>query len=139
MMSAAEPLRCLLVDDSTAFLQTAARMLQRDGFTDVRTASTIAETLRCMEEFRPDVTLVDVYLGDESGFDLVEQLDRGGWCARSAVILTSTHDQQEFVEMIAASPAVGFLSKMAFSPRAIRDLVTARHGTDSAGSRGSPT
>src|SRR3979409_2479557 len=132
MMSATEPLRCLIVDDSTAF-QTAARMLLRDAFTDVRTASTIAETLRCMEEFRPDVTLVDVYLGDESGFDLVEQLDRGGWCARSAVILTSTHDQQEFAEMIAASPAVGFLSKMAFSPRAIRDLVTARHGPHSAG------
>ena len=132
MMSATEPLRCLIVDDSTAF-QTAARMLLRDAFTDVRTASTIAETLRCMEEFRPDVTLVDVYLGDESGFDLVEQLDRGGWCARSAVILTSTHDPQEFAEMIAASPAVGFLPKMAMSPGAIRDLVTARDGPDSVG------
>ena len=128
MMSGTKLLRCLIVDDSAAFRQTAARMLQRDGLTDVRTASTIAETLRCLEEFDPDVTLVDVYLGDENGFDLVEQLDRGGWCARTAVILTSTHDQQEFAELITASSAVGFLPKIALSPEAIRDLLTDRDG-----------
>jgi DNA-binding NarL/FixJ family response regulator len=131
-MSLTEPTRCLIVDDSPAFLQAAARVLQRDGFKDVRTASTIAEALQSMEEFRPDVTLVDVYIGNESGFDLVEQLDRRSWCSRSAVILTSTHDPQEFADLIAASPAVGFLPKMSLSSRAIRDLITT-HDPDSVG------
>jgi response regulator of citrate/malate metabolism len=132
MMSRSEPLCCLIVDDSPAFLKTAAKMLKYDGFTDIRTASTIAEALQCMEEYRPDVTLVDVYLGDESGFDLVEQLDRGGWCSRSAVILISTHDTQEFADLIAASPAVGFLTKLQLSPSAIRGLLSTRD-PDSAG------
>ena len=118
--------RCLIIDDSPVFLQTAVRLLQRDGFEEVRTASTIAEALACMEEFRPDVTLVDVYLGEENGFDLVEQLNRAGWCSRSAVILVSTHDPQELANAIAASPATGFLSKMALSSRAIHDLISAR-------------
>ena len=123
--------RCLIVDDSPVFLQTAARLLQRDGFKEIRTASTIAEALACMEEFRPDVTLVDVYLGEENGFDLVEQLDRAGWCSRSAVILVSTHDPQELANAIAASPAAGFLSKIALSSRAIHDLVNARDDSGS--------
>jgi response regulator of citrate/malate metabolism len=132
MMSRSDPLRCLIVDDSQAFLETAIRMLKYDGFADIRTASTIAEALQCMEEYRPDVTLVDVYLGDESGFDLVEQLDRGGWCSRSAVILISTHDAQEFADLVAASPAMGFLPKLQLSPSAIREVLATRD-PDSAG------
>lgn len=118
--------RCLIVDDSPVFLRTAVRLLQRDGFEEVRTASTIAAVLACMEEFRPDVTLVDVYLGEEDGFALVEQLDRAGWCSRSAVILVSTHDPQELANAITASPAAGFLSKIALSSRSIHDLMSAR-------------
>src|ERR1700757_1748457 len=126
MMLRGEQLRCLIVDDNPAFLKTAARMLKYDGFRDIRTASTIAEALQCMEEYRPDVTLVDVYLGDESGFDLVEQLDRRGWCSRSAVILISTHDAEEFADLVEASPVVGFLPKLQLSPSAIRGLLATR-------------
>jgi response regulator of citrate/malate metabolism len=121
-----EQLCCLIVDDNPAFLKTAARMLKYDGFSEIRTASTIAEALQSMDEYRPDVTLVDVYLGDESGFDLVEQLDRRGWCSRSAVILISTHDAQEFADVVAAGPAVGFLPKLQLSPSAIHGLLAAR-------------
>lgn len=124
--------RCLIVDDSPVFLRTAAKLLQRDGFEEIRTASTIAEALACMEEFRPDVTLVDVYLGEESGFDLVEQLDRTGWCSRSAVILVSTHDPQELANAIEKSPAAGFVSKIALSSRAIHDLISAPDDSGSA-------
>ena len=39
------------------------------------------------------------------------------------MILISTHAEQDFAEMIDASPAVGFLQKFALSPDAIRDLL----------------
>jgi ActR/RegA family two-component response regulator len=120
-----EPLRCLIVDDSPVFLQAATRSLERDGFIVVGVASTIADALRSVEALCPDVALVDVHLGRESGFDLVEQLDRGGWCSRSAVILTSTHDPRDFAELIETSSAVGFLPKLALSPSAIRELLAA--------------
>jgi ActR/RegA family two-component response regulator len=125
-MSQTVSLRCLIVDDSAAFLETATRMLQRDGFETIRTASTTAEALRSIEEFCPDVTLVDINLGEESGFDLVEELNRSGWCARSAVILISTHDPDEFADMVAASPALAFLPKVALSSRAIHDVLNTR-------------
>ena len=57
----------------------------------VGVASTTAEALRWFEEMRPDVTLVDINLGAESGFELAEQLHRVGGPTPLPVILISTH------------------------------------------------
>ena len=69
-------MRCLIVDDSACFVAAARGLLERQGFTVVGVASTGAEALRCFEELRPDVTLVDLELAGESGFDVAEQLHR---------------------------------------------------------------
>jgi hypothetical protein len=42
------------------------------------------------------------------------------------VILISTHAEQDYVELIAFSPAVGFLPKTALSAGAIRELLAGR-------------
>ena len=126
MRSSAAPLRCVIVDDSHDFLQAATALLNRDGFAVVGAASTIAEALQCVPEHRPDVVLVDVYLGAESGFHLARQLDRGDSSSQSAVILTSTHAPDEFADLIAESPAVGFVPKEALSAGAIRNLLAER-------------
>jgi hypothetical protein len=39
------------------------------------------------------------------------------------VILISTHAEQDFADMIATSPAIGFLAKFAVTAGAIRDLL----------------
>ena len=116
-------MRCLIVDDSAPFVQAAAKILELQGLSVVGTATTIAAALRGVEELRPDVTLVDVYLGEENGFDLAERLDRHGWSPHTAVILTSANSPDEFKELLAASPAMGFLPKDGLSADAIRDLL----------------
>jgi len=118
-------MRCLIVDDSVDFIDAARGLLQCEGITVVGAASSSAEALRYFEELRPEVTLVDVDLGGESGFELAEQLNRAGGPAPSPVILISTHAAQDFADMIDASPAVGFISKSALTCGAIRDLVGA--------------
>jgi hypothetical protein len=45
-----------------------------------------------------------------------------------AVILISTHAEQDYAELIAASPAVGFLAKTALSAAAIGELLAGRDG-----------
>src|ERR1700739_456673 len=82
------PLRCLLVDDNDAFLATASLLLEREGLTVVGVASTIAQALRQARVLRPDLILVDIGLGDESGFDLAQLLARDDPAAD--VILIST-------------------------------------------------
>jgi CheY-like chemotaxis protein len=120
-------LRCLIVDDSLHFLDAARGLLEAQGVTVVAVASTGTEALRRVEELRPDVTLVDIDLGGESGLELAGRLGGGAGPAASPVILISTHAEQDYADLIAASPAVGFLPKAALSAAAIRDLLTA-HG-----------
>ena len=116
-------MRCLIVDDSADFADAARGLLECEGITVVGVASTSADALRLFEELRPDVTLVDINLGRESGFELAEQLHQVGGSTPSPVILISTHAAQDFADMIETSPAVGFLSKSALTGAAIRDLI----------------
>jgi DNA-binding NarL/FixJ family response regulator len=118
-------LRCLIVDDSPCFREAARRLLERQGITVVGVASNGGEALRLAEELRPDVTLLDIDLGGESGLELARRLHEAG-PARSAVILISTHVEEDYAELIAASPAVGFLAKTALSAGAIQNLLGGR-------------
>src|SRR6201986_1495717 len=68
------PVRCLLVDDNDAFLETASLLLEREGLTVAGVASNIAEALRQARALRPDVILIDIVLGNESGFALARLL-----------------------------------------------------------------
>jgi CheY-like chemotaxis protein len=116
-------LRCLLVDDSPAFLAAARGLLERQGITVAGVASTGAEALQRVAELRPDVVLVDIDLGGESGLDVAGRLHRDGGAAAPPVILISTYPEEDYVDLIAASPAVGFLPKIELSAAAIRDLL----------------
>ena len=122
-------MRCLIVDDSANFRDAASNMLERAGFCVVGVASNSVDALTLYRELRPDVTLVDVDLGAESGFDLAVALQAADSPAPS-VILISTHSEQDFADMIAASPVLGFLPKFALSPGAIRDLLAEKVGRE---------
>jgi DNA-binding NarL/FixJ family response regulator len=115
-------LTCLIVDDNSGFLESAADLLTREGLDVVGVASTSAEAIRLVEDLRPDVTLVDVDLGDEDGFELARRLTDIS-AASSKVILVSTHAEDDLTHLIAASPAIGFVSKARLSARAIRDTL----------------
>jgi DNA-binding NarL/FixJ family response regulator len=111
-------IRCLIVDDNQPFLDAARLLLEREGLAVVGTATTSADALRLEGELRPEVVLVDIRLGEESGFDLARRLS-------GTVILISTHAQGEYAEQIAASPAAGFIPKAQLSASAVLRLVGA--------------
>jgi CheY-like chemotaxis protein len=112
-------LRCLLVDDNDAFLEAASVLLEREGVTVVGVASSTAEALRQAHELRPDVILVDIGLGDESGFDVARLLARDGQGGGAEVIMISARAETDYAELIAESPAAGFLAKSELSARGI--------------------
>jgi DNA-binding NarL/FixJ family response regulator len=120
-------LRCLLIDDNPGFRDAARDLLDRQGISVVGVAATTAVALERAGELRPDVALVDIDLGAESGFDLAQRLAEA---PALRVILISTHAETDFADLIAASPAVGFLPKAELSRKAI-DAVLAneRRGT----------
>jgi DNA-binding NarL/FixJ family response regulator len=122
-MSTDERLRCVIVDDNLDFLIAAAQLLARQGIAVVGVGHSISDGLRCIENAKPEVILVDIDLGPENGFDLVEQLNRDRPTVAAPVILISAHAEEDFAEMVAASAAVAFLPKSALSGAAIREAL----------------
>jgi DNA-binding NarL/FixJ family response regulator len=118
----------VIVDDSPAVLRAASELLQGQGIAVVGVAASGAEAMRLIEERAPDVTLVDIDLGPESGIDLAHRLAEPRHRAGSPSILISTHDEADFANLIEASPAIGFLPKSDLSARAITRLLASAHG-----------
>ena len=83
------PLRCLIVDDNSLFLEGSADLLRREGLDVVGVASNSAQAIQLVSELRPDVTLVDIDLGEEDGLELARQLSDAP-TGHSKVILVST-------------------------------------------------
>jgi DNA-binding NarL/FixJ family response regulator len=116
-------LRCLIVDDNRPFLDAARALLEREGVTVPGVASTAAEALQQAKMLRPDVVLVDITLGEESGFDVARSLVTYDGSGGATVILISTHAESDFSDLIDESPAAGFLPKSELSAGAIRQIL----------------
>ncbi len=116
----------LIVDDNRRFLDAARVLLEQESMRVAGVASSSAEALRYAEELRPEVVLVDIMLGAESGFELARRLVESDTGAASAVILISTHSEADFAELISGSPAAGFLPKSELSADGIRRIINGR-------------
>ena len=115
-------IRCLIVDDNASFLQEATARLERDGLVVAGLASNTREALERAQQLQPDVALVDITLGPESGLELARRLvDIGN--GAPIVILISTHAETDFTELIEEAPVAGFVPKAELSASAIQRLV----------------
>jgi CheY-like chemotaxis protein len=122
----AEPsmsLQCLIVDDSVRFGDEARSLLEQEGVSVVGFATSGDEAVRLATELGPDVALVDIRLGAESGFDVARRLADLTGTTPPKVIFVSTYNEQEFSGSIEASPALGFIAKTELSAERISRLL----------------
>jgi len=120
--------RCLIVDDSPGFIQAARALLEQEGMTVVGVASTSEAAVQHAVRQCPDVTLVDIDLAGRSGIDLAGRLANECGASAGCLILISAHAEEEFADLIEASPAAGFLPKSALCADAIVELMAELHG-----------
>ena len=118
MVDPSKVVRCLIVDDNALFIEGATGLLRREGLEVVGVATNSAEAIELASELRPDVTLVDVDLGDEDGLELARRLSD-----TTKVILISTHSEEDLGHLVATTPALGFVPKTRLSAQAIRELL----------------
>lgn len=72
-LASARDARILVVEDETAIRDLVARTLRLSGFV-VRTASSYTAAVGVVEEYRPELAILDVVLPDGSGLDLCQAL-----------------------------------------------------------------
>jgi DNA-binding NarL/FixJ family response regulator len=95
----------LIVDDHAGFRRQARRALEAEDYEVVGEATSGAAGIEAAAELEPDIVLLDVHLPDANGFDIVSRMLAG------CVVLISTHDRQDYADLITRSGAHGFLSK----------------------------
>lgn len=115
-------LRIIIVDDNPAFLRSSRSLLECQGANVVAVATSAAEGLRLAGTIEADVILVDVDMGDDSGFEVTRALAAGDHVA-ARVVLISTYPEDDLADLVAASPAVGYIAKSQLSTQSIEAVL----------------
>ncbi len=90
--SAAIPARVLVIEDDPDVLSFEQAVLRRAGY-DVRSAASGADGLALLDEYRPDVVLLDIGLPDMSGLDVCSTIaDK----ADSFILMVSGHASEDY-------------------------------------------
>ncbi len=66
--------RLLIVDDQPANAVLLKQILERDGYTEIRGITDARETLALVQNFQPDLILLDLHMPHLDGFAVMEQL-----------------------------------------------------------------
>lgn len=83
--------RLLLVDDDASVVSLLRTLLELDGF-EVALATDPDQVLKRIEAERPDLVVMDVYLSNVDGVELLRQLRTMPEIAETPVIMTSGMD-----------------------------------------------
>ena len=113
--------RCLIVDDSRAFLSSARGLLEAQGMTVIACALSGKEALAIAKRAKPDLALVDVELAGEDGLMLARSLIAQDPTLRG--ILVSAYELAIIAELVVGCGASGFISKIALGRPATEALL----------------
>jgi DNA-binding NarL/FixJ family response regulator len=119
-MAPTSAIRLLLADDNPAILEMLVDILQ-GPFVIAGTAADGMSVLREVANLNPDVIVLDVSLGDMSGFEVARQLVESG--NKAKVMFLSVHENAAFVRAALAQGVLGYV----FKSRAASDLIPAIH------------
>ena len=101
-------LRIVLVDDNTAVLDQASRVLEGryDIVGKLNEGSTVVKD--CLR-LKPDVVVLDISLGEVSGIDLARELRDSG--SRSKIVFLTVHEDYDFVNAALGAGALAYVVK----------------------------
>ena len=104
-------MRILVVDDHELIRAGISDALTKNGFEIIGEASSVAQALAMLNQYKPEITLVDINLGASSGIDLIEQAiaSKSG----SKFIVVTMHDDTATLETAKKAGATAFVTKSA--------------------------
>jgi DNA-binding NarL/FixJ family response regulator len=102
-------LRILIVDDLRDFRVAAQELFERRGHVVVAAVGSRDDALHAAVRLAPDLVLLDMRLGAESGVDIARAL--AARCPGLPVVLMSMGDLTVSSDIVEASGARGFLLK----------------------------
>jgi CheY-like chemotaxis protein len=111
--------KIFLAEDDRTIISLLKTLLSMEGFQVVVSAGKGSDLIEAVCRETPAIILMDIFLGEENGIDLVRKLRRMPGLAGTKVIMTSGMDLQE--ECLAAG-ANDFLLKPYMPEELVRKL-----------------
>jgi DNA-binding NarL/FixJ family response regulator len=108
-----ETVRVLIVDDQLPFREASRMVVEMtDGFEVLGEAATGEQAIALVEELRPDLVLMDVQMPGIDGIETTRRIT--SVLHPPVVIVMSTHESGDYVDIALAAGAVGFIPKSQF-------------------------
>ena len=110
----------LIADDDDSLRHILAVTLEKAGYETLK-ARNGAETLACVKETNVDVILLDIWLGDANGLELIEDIQQ--YNSTASIIIITAHGTTQTAIDAAKQRAYGYLTKP-IDQKQLLDLVS---------------
>ena len=107
MIATSGKARIFLVDDHPAVRHGLTRLLGDELYEVCGEKGSLSETLEVIVESQADLAIVDLSLGEESGFDLIAELN----VRKIPVLVYSMHEDAASIDQSLRAGASGYVSK----------------------------
>ncbi len=107
--------KILLVDDSTQSRLIYKNKLNLEGFS-VREATNGVEALKCLQEMKPDLVILDLWMEGIDGFKILQLMSMNPELKKIPVIVLSARVIPADIEKVISLGAKDFLPKMTTTP-----------------------
>ena len=87
-------IKALVVDDSLMMREVFTAYLRSAGFDTVEKVSSVEEAEHKLENYQPNLIVLDVVMGGKSGFEFCQQLKRNRQTCSIPVMICSTKTSQ---------------------------------------------
>ncbi len=89
--------RIMIVDDDDDLRHVLLTQLEREGVASLEQAETMAAAFDKIDDFAPDILILDVQLPDGNGFHICERLRKQGF-EKPIIMLTGQDGEQEIIK-----------------------------------------
>ncbi len=101
--------RVLLVDDDTFEFERMAHILGKEYHLD--TATSAHDAIDSIGRYAPDIALIDIAMGDVSGFELLEMIKSDKKTQSIPVICISSRNISQFKSLALSKGAIDYITK----------------------------
>lgn len=112
-----------IIEDDLAIIQMYRMKFTSEGY-DVATAENGVEGLKLIEEFKPDIVLLDLMMPVMTGSDMLTELRQKPWGKDARVIILTNMGENEAPESTKNAGIEGFIVKAEMTPKQVADYVT---------------
>lgn len=105
------PAKILVIDDQEQNIKLVTRILEKDGYEQVRSTTNAAEALSIYIDFNPDLVLLDVHMREKDGFEVLQEIVSHDPNSHVPVLMITADDSADVKRRALALGAKDFVGK----------------------------